>query len=68
MTALQSIDQGVVTDNPEHFNVARTYVKDIIAKASVIGQQGSIDRLYARNPELAKIIKSHDNEELVDIW
>jgi hypothetical protein len=57
MTALQCIDEGVATENPVMFDVARTYVKDVITMASAIGQQGSIDRVYARNPELAKIIK-----------
>jgi hypothetical protein len=30
MTALQCIDQGVATGSPEQFNVATTYVKDIL--------------------------------------
>jgi hypothetical protein len=65
MTALQCIDEGVVTENPVMLNVARTYVKDIITMASAIGQQGSIDRVFARNPELAKIIKYKDDDNVL---
>jgi hypothetical protein len=65
MTALQCIDEGVATENPAMFNVARTYVKDIITMISAIGQQGSIDRVFARNPELAKIIKYKDDDNVL---
>jgi hypothetical protein len=65
MTALQCIDEGVATENVEMFNVARTYVKDIITMASAISNQGSIDRVYARNPELARIIKYKDEEQVL---
>jgi hypothetical protein len=65
MTALKCIDEGLATGNPEMFDVARTYVKDIITMASAIGQQGSIDRVYARNPELAKIIKHKDDDNVL---
>jgi hypothetical protein len=37
MTALQCIDEGVATENPVMFDVARTYVKDVITMASAIG-------------------------------
>jgi hypothetical protein len=57
MTALQCIDEGAATENPIMFDVARTYVKDVITITSAIGQQGSIDRIYAKNPDLARIIK-----------
>jgi hypothetical protein len=51
MTALQCIDQRIATENVEMFDIARTYVKNIITMASAIGKQSSIDKLYARNLE-----------------
>jgi hypothetical protein len=46
MTNLQCIDEDLASNNVEQFNVARTYVKDIITMALTIGEVGSIERLY----------------------
>jgi hypothetical protein len=39
-------------------------VKDIIMMTSTIGKLGSVDRLYVRNVEIAKIIKYRDEEHI----
>jgi hypothetical protein len=57
ITALQAIDEANADIKNGNLDIARTYVKDMIGVASKIGSSGTMKRLYASHPNMARIIK-----------